>query len=411
MRATVRDLRRGNRAAVLRPLFLEGPLNRVVLAQLTGLSSASVTNVIGDLLDEELVVEVGTEESDGGRPRVRLSVNPDFGAVIGVDVGETGIKVEGFDLSMTEIAGAAVDAHPKEHDAHTIVEHLAAAVNELQSQVEQSGRRVLGVGVGVPGVVEHDRDVHVHAPSIGWNAVPLSRFLRERIDLPLFIENGAKTLGQAEMWLGAGRGARHAVVTLWGTGVGAAIFADGSLLRGAASSAGEWGHTSAVIGGTRCRCGATGCLEAYIGAEALLREWASEDDSILLPEDFDQVEWIDRLVAAAPQGGPAAMVLDRTATYVGTAAANLVNLFNPERVIVGGWVGLKLGPLLLTKIRTVVAAQALDYAVARASVVLGQLGTDAVALGASTLVVEELLAGGGQPPEHRPTRETAANRQ
>ena len=409
MRATVRDLRRVNRAAVLRPLFLEGPLNRVVLAQLTGLSSASITNVIGDLLDEELVVEVGTEDSDGGRPRVRLSVNRDFGAVIGVDVGETGIKVEGFDLSMTEIAGAAVDAHPKEHDAHTVVEHVASAVNELQWQVEQSGRRVLGVGVGVPGVVEHDRDVHVHAPSIGWNAVPLSRLLRARIDLPLFIENGAKTLGQAEMWLGAGRGARHAVVTLWGTGVGAAIFADGALFRGAASSAGEWGHTNAVIGGTRCRCGAIGCLEAYIGAEALLREWARSDDLITLPDDFDQVEWIDRLVQVAPSSDAAAMVLDRTATYVGSAAANLVNLFNPERVIVGGWVGLKLGPLLLPKIRAVVAAQALDYAAARASVVLGQLGTDAVALGASTLVVEELLVRGGQPPEHRTAREVAAD--
>jgi len=128
-----------------------------------------------------------------------------------------------------------------------------------------------------------------------------------------------------------------------------------------------------------------------------------------LPEGFDQVEWIDRLVAAAPASAAAAMVLDRTATYVGTAAANLVNLFNPERVILGGWVGLELGPLLLPKIRAVVAAQALDYAAARASIVLGQLGTDAVALGASTLVVEELLARGGQPPEQRPAREVAAN--
>lgn len=404
VRATVRDLRRVNRSAVLRPLFLEGPLNRVVLAQLTGLSSASVTNVIADLLDEGLVVEVGTEESDGGRPRVQLRVNPDFGVVIGVDVGETGIRVEGFDLSMTEIAGATVDAHPKEHDARTVVQHVAAAVHELQAQFEQSGRRVLGVGVGVPGVVEHDPDIHVHAPSIGWNAIPLARLLRAQVELPLFVENGAKTLGQAEMWLGAGRGARHAVVTLWGTGVGAAMFADGVLFRGAASSAGEWGHTSSVVGGKNCRCGAAGCLEAYIGAEALLRDWERAEELLTLPPDFDQVEWIDKLVQAAPSSDAASMVLDRTATYFGTAAADLVNLFNPERVIVGGWVGVKLGPLLLPKIRAVVVAQALDYAAAHVSVVLGQLGPDAVALGASTLVVEELLARGGQPPELRAAR-------
>jgi predicted NBD/HSP70 family sugar kinase len=157
-----------------------------------------------------------------------------------------------------------------------------------------------------------------------------------------------------------------------------------------------------VVGGTSCRCGAAGCLEAYIGAEALLREWARADDRLSLPDELDQVEWIDRLLGAAPSSDAAAMVLDRTATYFGTAAADLVNLFNPERVIVGGWVGIKLGPLLLPKIRAVLAAQALDYAAARVSVVLGQLGTDAVALGASTLVVEELLARGGQPPELRP---------
>jgi predicted NBD/HSP70 family sugar kinase len=404
VRATVRDLRRVNRSAVLRPLFLDGPLNRVVLAQQTGLSSGSVTNVIGDLLSEELVVEVGTEESDGGRPRVLLQVNPDFGVVIGVDVGETGIRVEGFDLSMSELAGATVGVHPQEHDATSIVEHVAAAVNELRTQFEGEGRRILGVGVAVPGVVEHDPDVRVHAPSIGWQAVPLARLLRDRVELPLFIENGAKTLGQAEMWLGAGRGARHAVVTLWGTGVGAAMFADGILYRGAASSAGEWGHTSVVVGGKNCRCGAAGCLEAYIGAEALLQEWARADDAVSLPAQFVQEEWLARLVAASSSSDSASLLLDRTATYFGTAAANLVNLFNPERIIVGGWAGLQLGPVLLPKIRAVIAAQALDYSATRVTVELGQLGNDAVALGASTLVVEELLAGGGRPPEVRAER-------
>jgi predicted NBD/HSP70 family sugar kinase len=408
VRATVRDLRRVNRSAVLRPLFLKGPLNRIVLAQLTGLSSASVTNVTGDLLDEELVVEVGTEESDGGRPRVLLQVNPDFGVTIGVDVGETGIRVEGFDLAMNELAGATVGVHPQEHEAEVVVEHVAAAVHELQAQFAADGRRILGVGLGVPGVVEHDSDVHVHAPSIGWKAIPLGRLLRERVELPLFIENGAKTLGQAEMWLGAGRGAQHAVVTLWGTGVGAAIFAEGALYRGVASSAGEWGHTSVVVGGKTCRCGAAGCLEAYIGAEAVLREWARADSTVELPDEYEQEEWLDRLVEAAEHDHAAAVILDRTATYFGTAAANLVNLFNPERIIVSGWAGLRLGPVLLSKISAVIAAQALDYAATRVTLELGQLGNDAVALGASTLVVEELLAAGGRPPEHRSERRRRA---
>lgn len=408
VKATVRDLRRLNRAAVLRLLFLQGPLNRVVLAGLTGLSSASVTNVVGDLLEEELVIEVGTEESDGGRPRVLLKVNPDFGIVIGVDVGETKIRIEGFDLEMREAAGVEVSLHPQEHEAAVIMERIGLALRELQERLESDGHRVLGVGVAVPGVVEHDRDDSVHAPGIGWRAVPVGRLLREAIDLPLLVENGAKTLGQAEMWLGAGRGARHAVVTLWGTGVGAAVFADGVLYRGAASSAGEWGHTNLVVGGKSCRCGAVGCLEAYIGAEALLTEWAASDSSVALPPEFDQEIWIQRLLRAATESEAAAALLDRTATYFGTAAANLVNVFNPERIIIGGWTGLALGPLLLPKIREVVNTQALDYSATRATVEVAKVGGDAVALSASTLVVEELLARGGHPPEMRQQLERAA---
>src|SRR5437867_10286969 len=107
------------------------------------------------------------------------------------------------------------------------------------------------------------------------------------------------------MWLGAGRGYRHALVTLWATGIGAAIFVDGSLYYGAASSAGEWGHTNVVVGGERCRCGAAGCLEAAIGAEALLRASAPSDTTVALPAQLDQTEWTDRLADAAGDGAAA----------------------------------------------------------------------------------------------------------
>jgi predicted NBD/HSP70 family sugar kinase len=394
-RATVRDLRRVNRTAVLRHLFLGGPLSRVRLAQLTGLSSGSVTNVTAELLEEGLIAEVGLKESDGGRPSVLLQMNPAFGATIGIDVGETGILVEGFDLSMSELANAATPLHPQHHDADAVIEHIARAVIELRDRFEAEGRRVLGVGVALPGVVEHDGAAIVQAPNIGWADVPIERLLQDEVELAVRAENGAKTLGQAEMWLGAGRGVENAVVTLWGTGVGAAIFTNGALYRGAASSAGEWGHASVVAGGKRCRCGALGCLEAYIGAGPLHGEWSELDPAGAAGTDPDAEAWIEALLGSAAVSPAAADLLDRTAVYFGVAAANLVNLFNPERIIVGGWMGLKLGPALLPRIREVLAAQALDYAASRVTLELGRLGPDAVALGASTLIVEELLAGGG----------------
>ncbi len=241
MPTTVHDLRRGSRAAVLRELLFAGPQTRVGLAGRTGLSSASVTNIVGDLLADGLVVEVGTEDSNGGRPRVTLRANADFGVSIGVDVGETGLRVEAFDLGLRELARTHAELPPHDHVA--IADSAAAAVRELCDALP--GRRVLGVGVAVPGAVEHDPDAHVHAPSVGWDDVPLGALFRERIDLPVSIENGAKTLGLAEMALGAGRGRRDAIVTLWGTGVGAAIFTGGALYDGAAASAAVWRRTSA----------------------------------------------------------------------------------------------------------------------------------------------------------------------
>lgn len=396
-RATVRDIRRVNRTAILRRLFLGGPLNRVVLSQLTGLSAGSVTNVTSELFEEGLIREVGLEESDGGRPRVLLEINPDFGAVIGIDVGETGILVEAFDLSMNELAAAAAPLHPQHHDAASVIAHIADAVNGLKHQLEADGRRLLGVGIALPGVVEHDGEARVWAPNIGWDHVPVESLLEARVDLPVRAENGAKTLGQAEMWLGAGSGVEHAIVTLWGTGVGAAIFTDGGLYRGAASSAGEWGHASIVTGGKVCRCGARGCLEAYIGAGPLLAAWAELEPEAVKSTDPDSEAWVDDLLVRAETSPAARQLLDATAVYFGTAAANLANLFNPERIIVGGWLGLRLGQALLPRIQEVLSDQGLAYALDTVTLELGQLGTDAVALGASTLIVEEILAQGGRP--------------
>jgi predicted NBD/HSP70 family sugar kinase len=351
------------------------------------------------LLEEGVISEVGLEESDGGRPRVMLQVNPDFGAVIGVEVGETRIRVEAFDMRMRVAGVADVPLHPQHHDAPVVIDRIIVAIEKLKSQLDGEGRRVLGAGVALPGIVAyHAGGSRVHAPNIGWRDVPMEEMVRARVRLPLFIDNGARALGQAEMWMGAGRGVNNAVVALWGTGVGAAIFTNGTLYRGPASSAGEWGHTAVVTGGKRCRCGAAGCLEAYIGAGALLEGWSRTGSADLPLSDPDAEDWVDYFLKAADHDQAAAAMLESTATYFGVGTANLANLFNPEKIILGGWLGLKLGPALLPMIRKAVQEQALEYTASRVSIEIAQLGADAVALGAATLVVDELLANGGIPP-------------
>jgi predicted NBD/HSP70 family sugar kinase len=285
-------------------------------------------------------------------------------------------------------------------------------VDGVRTVIEDSGvgeDTVIGVGVGVPGIVEQGFTALVHAKTIGWDAVPLGRMLRERgLELPVLLENGAKTLGQAEMWFGAGRGARHAVIVLVGSGVGAAVVTNGVTYQGASSSAGEWGHTTIVYGGRECRCGAKGCLEAYIGAVAVLERYRKARRGREIPGD-DELTRFQSLLDASARSDVAADLLDETVDILGAGIANLINLFNPERVVLGGWTGLALGKRMLPRIREAAQANALPHPYGQASIELCSLGAGAVALGAATLPVEALLTGapGTRKPAARITSPVA----
>lgn len=281
-RRTVRDLRRNNRATVLRKLYFDGPLSRQELGPLTALSSGSISNVVSELVADGLLEEAGSVDSDGGRPRTLLRVAPHCGHLAGVDIGETRVRVELFDLTLNELARVDAPLPDGYHDAQDVVRIVAAGLAQVLDEAKVAPDALIGVGIGVPGIVDASDaggavGAVVHGQAIGWDAVPFEAMLRDRGELPpelaLFVDNGAKTLGLAEMWFGAGRGARTAVVTLIGSGVGACVIADGVPYQGSSGSAGEWGHTTLQVGGRRCRCGARGCLEAYVGAEALLERW------------------------------------------------------------------------------------------------------------------------------------------
>ncbi|NYI03580.1 ROK family transcriptional regulator [Allostreptomyces psammosilenae] len=407
-RLTVRDLRRGNRSKVLRRVYFEGPLSRQELTLVTGLSSGSISNVVAELAAEGLLEEAGAVDSDGGRPRTLLRVAPASGYLVGVDVGETRVRAELFDLSLTEIARAERPLSDRGYDVDHVVDHVGAVLAELLDADAATRERLYGVGIGVPGIIEHDprQGVVVHGQTVGWDAVPLEALVRERTDLPpdvpLFVDNGAKTLGQAEMWFGGGRGAREAVVALFGSGVGACVVTPDGPYGGLRGQAAEWGHTIARVGGRPCRCGGRGHLEAYVGAEALIERWREAGGQ---PPEADQETALAALLAAArptdaatPADPTAAALLEETAEYLGAAVATMLNLFQPERFILGGWAGLLLGPHLLPAVRRHADAYTLRRPAQRATIELGRLGPDAVTVGAATLPLAEFFEHGGSRP-------------
>ncbi|MEU1474736.1 ROK family protein [Streptomyces sp. NPDC005760] len=405
---TVRDLRRANRTAVLQRLYFDGPLSRFELGPVTGLSSGSVSNVVADLVADGLLEEAGSVDSDGGRPRTLLRVAPGSGHMIGVDVGETRVRVELFDLTLTELARAERPLTQRRYDVDVIVGHIRDGIAEVLTGSAVEPEALLGVGIGVPGIVAHTpgSGAVVHGQTIGWDGVPLEALLRTGSPLPggvrYFIDNGAKTLGQAEMWFGGGRGARSAVVVLFGSGVGACLVTP-EVEHGRAV---EWGHLTVRVRGRRCRCGALGCLEAYAGAESLLERWREEGGRP--PEGVDEESALAALLAAAhPAEGntadPVALaLLEETAEYLGAGLSDLINLFQPERILIGGWAGLQLGARFLPAVRRHATAYALRYPAQKVTVDLGRLGPDAVTVGAAILPLADFFARGGRRPEPAP---------
>ncbi len=392
VKRTSRDIRTANRYEVLRQIIARSPTSRQELAAETGLSLATVATLVGELLDLGMITEVGFEDSAGGRPRGLVAVNARGGALIGVDIAETYVHVELYDLGLNVLARATEQVRPGHSRPGQVVAHIAAATGSVVAQAGVDAARVLGVGVSMPGQVDRATGVSEYAPNWDWHDVPLLDLLAEHIAYPLYLDNPLRACAVAELWFGAARGHGDAVVVILGTGVGAGLILGGAVHRGVSSSAGEWGHTTLVLDGRLCHCGNHGCVETYVGAPGIMQNIRelSPRSPLLHPED--QSATLDALAAGLAEQDPIAVkVVQDLARYLGAAIADLVNVLNPEVVVLGSWVALRLGEPLVREVREAVARHALKRPMAATEIVLSPILTDSVCLGAATLALEGAL--------------------
>lgn len=390
-RATVRDLRRRNRASVLRTLVLAKQTTRAEVATACRLSTATVTNVVADLIAEGLVHEVGLIPSDGGRPIAQLAIRPDGGYVIGAAVSEQGVVVELFDLSLATVDKIITRLRPRISRVTRVGKALTDTVADLRAKHPEAEDRLLGLGLAMPGLVERSPagEVTLYADQLGWPATALRRFCSID-DLPVEADNGANVLTMAEQWFGSVRDVDDAVVALIGRGVGAGIISGGRLMRGVSNGAGEWGHTIVAVGGRECTCGDRGCLEAYVGSSGMAARWAEARRA--KAQDTDNSP--KTLVKLADEGDPTAVsILDETIEFLGVGLANLVNIANPEKIIVGGWDGVTLFDARGKQLAEAVTRHALPRPGSRVSVEKSSLGRDALPLGAALLTLEQFIEG------------------
>jgi predicted NBD/HSP70 family sugar kinase len=380
------SLRELNRGRVIESLRELGVASRAEIARSTGLSPATVSTLVGQLVETGLVVDAPqrlSRRSQGGRPPALITLDPAAGVAIGIDFGKRHLAVAVSDLSHEILAERWRTMH-EDYDARAGMDGAVKLVDEALARSGTEPDRVLGVGLGLPGPI-HRSTGTVGSSAIlpGWTDVRIAEVMSERLALPVHVDNDANLGALAELHWGAGQGASTLVYLKMATGIGAGLVIGGRLFHGAGGTAGEIGHTTVDEAGPICRCGNRGCLEMFAAAPALAE---------LLRTTRGDVTG-DRVVELALEGDPGCRrAIADAGSYTGHAVANLCNLFNPERIVVGGSLGAA-GEVLLGPLREAVRRRVIPSAVGDVEIVPGVLGDRAELLGAVALVLKEKEQG------------------
>ncbi|MFD6228791.1 ROK family protein [Streptomyces sp. NPDC060232] len=373
------SLHRANLERVVRAVRLAGSLTQAEIARTTGLSAATVSNIVRELKDGG-TVEV-TDTSAGGRRARSVSLSGDAGIVIGVDFGHTHLRVAVGNLAHQVLAE---ESEPLDVDASWAdgFDRAEALVGRLIDGIGVGLDKVIGVGLGVPGPIDVESGTLGSTAILpGWAGINPRQELSQRLGVPVYVDNDANLGALGELVWGSGRGVKDLAYIKVASGVGAGLVINGQIYRGPGGTAGEIGHITLDESGPVCRCGNRGCLETFAAARYVLP---------LLQGTHGPELTMERVVELARGGDPGCRrVITDVGRHIGSGVASLCNLLNPSRVVLGGSLA-EAGELVLSPIRESVGRYAIPSAARQLSVLTGSLGGRAEVLGALALVLSEM---------------------
>lgn len=388
-----------NKMLVLNTIYKEKPISRAETAKRTGLNKSTVSALVEELLSEGLILEIGTGESQGGRKPINLSINKEIGSVIGIDLGVNYI------LSvLTNFAGQII--WEKRIIIKNIIDSPQQKIHDLFDLIKETithapatRRGIIGMGIGVPGMVNYDKGYVLSAPNLLWENIKLKDIVEEEFHIPTLVDNEANAGAIGEKWFGLGKKASEFLYVSAGIGIGAGIVINNELYRGARGLAGEIGHMTVDVHGIKCTCGNIGCWEEYASEKALIRYFkdnsAQYPDSILLSKV--STEYVDNLnilqiIDAAKKGDSLAIDgFKHIGYYLGVGVANLINAFNPACVVIGNVLPLA-GDILMDELRKEVARRCFSSKYSNVKISSSELYMNACALGAVALVISRIYA-------------------
>lgn len=373
--------KRHNQRLLLKVIYDGGTVSRAESARVTGLTRTTASNGVAELLETGLITELGPGPSAGGKPPTLVQVVDDARLVLALDLA--GYAVRGCLCDLRGRLLACVTHSLAGCRGQAAVDVLLTVVATLQ---QQAARPLLGVGVGVPGLLDLDRGRVVQSLHLGWNDLPLADVLSARTGLPVHLVNDSQAAALAHFVFANPERAHHLAVIHVGRGVSAGLVLGGRLHQGSElSGASEIGHVRVLEDGPPCVCGHRGCLEAVASQDALLQQVQA-----VAGGPADGWQWAS-LVASYHAGDPAVRQLVANAVqHLGTAVANLVGILRVPHVVLTGPV-TDFGPQLAEEVRAAMAERVLASLAAPARVTMSALGDNAVAQGAAALVLAQEL--------------------
>jgi len=379
-------LRDINNSRVLQVIQARAPISRAEIAKVAELPPPTVTAIVNDFLRAGLVRETDLvrEAVDGastlGRRPIMLTLNEGLGFTVGVKLRQDGLTVAVTDLggSLVHHSDQTLPASTPEEALHQVANHVRDALK--LSRVHRSA--VLGLGIGMPGLIQHVTGICRYSSLLGWRNVNVKHQLELLLEMPVYVDNDVNMLTAAEIAYGAGRETSEFLTVTIGRGIGLGIVLRGEIYRGAFGGAGEFGHTK-TDSDLVCECGATGCLEAVASEEGICNQ-------TVLVKGVPSIT-IEEAIELARNGDvQVEEIFKQAGRALGRGIGNLLNLFNPELVIVTGE-GTRAGPLLLDPMRQAIHAAVFGDLGADSRIVIQQWGDEAWARGAASIVIHEML--------------------
>jgi len=392
----VREL---NLSTVLRLIHTQSPISRAQLAVVTGLNKSTISSLVDELLKRKLVHEVGSNSGGAGRPATLLEINPQAGCIVGVEFGVDFVSVAVTDFLGSILWRQTEDADPAKGQ-QKMIDQTLAIVKEAMTTGKRKGQHFLGLGLSTPGTVNLKQGVLIFAPNLHWRNVPFRKIFSYHTKLKVYIENDANAAAIAEHLFGMARHSKDFIFVFAGVGIGGGLFLNGQLYRGGNGYAGEIGHSPIMAepSQTVCHCGNRGCWETYANQYSIIQRVQARLEvkrSSIVPKLMAEQNaplTIPLIKQAADAGDTEAIESFAEAGHaMGQGFAGLINIFNPEKIILGGPLSIA-GEYLLPGIKETITRHAFPEIDKQAEVLLSSFGPDASLIGAIAIVVDDVLS-------------------